>query len=113
MISYRSWASSTSDSFIANVKIHLAVLIRPRQSSQYFGKSVAFIPVAALNRSFTVLWSYQVISGHGNPPKKGGQCLAVIYSNIVALNIRLFTMYLRRHPSKKINTKKVPEKLFR
>ena len=45
-------------------------------------------------------------------PIKGGQCLAVIYSNIVALNTRLFTRYVRRHPSKKIDTKKLPEKLF-
>ena len=43
----------------------------------------------------------------------GGQCLAVIYLNIVALNTILFTRYVRRHPSKKINTKKLPEKLFR
>ena len=52
-----------------------------------------------------VLW-FQVIPGHGNP-QKGGQCLVVIYSNIVALNTRLFTRYVKRHPSKKINTKKV------
>ena len=31
--------------------------------------------------------------------------MAVIYSNIVALNTRLFTRYVRRHPSKKINNK--------
>ena len=42
-----------------------------------------------------------------------GQCMAVIYSNIVALNTRFFTRYMRRHPSKKINTKKLLEKLFR
>ena len=46
-------------------------------------------------------------------PRKDGQCLAVIYSNIVALNNRIFTRYLRKHPSEKINTKKLPEKLFR
>ena len=46
-------------------------------------------------------------------PKIGGQCLAVIYSNIVVLNTKLFTRYVRTHPSKKINTKKLPEKLFR
>ena len=45
-------------------------------------------------------------------PRKGGQCLAVIYSNTVALNTRLFTKYVRRHPSEKINTKKLPEKLL-
>ena len=43
-------------------------------------------------------------------PRKGGQCLAVVYSNIVAFNTRLFTRYVRRHPSEKINTKKVPRK---
>ena len=32
----------------------------------------------------------QVIPDHGNP-RKGGQCLAVIYSTIVALNTRLFS----------------------
>ena len=46
-------------------------------------------------------------------PRKGGQCLAVIYSSIVVLNTKLFTRYVRRHPSKKINTKKLPEKLLR
>ena len=46
-------------------------------------------------------------------PRKGGQCLAVIYSIIVALNTRLFTRCVRRHPSKRINTKKLPGKLFR
>ena len=46
-------------------------------------------------------------------PRKCGHCLAVIYSNIVALNTGLFTRYVRRHHSKKINTKKLPEKLFR
>ena len=62
---------------------------------------------------------FQVIPGHVNHLKspgidqKGGQCLAVIYSNIVALNTKLFTRYVRRHPGKKINTKKLPEKLFR
>ena len=30
----------------------------------------------------------QVIPGHGNP-RKGGQCLAVMYSNIIAINARL------------------------
>ena len=45
-------------------------------------------------------------------PRKGGQCLAVIYSNIVALNTRLFSRSVRRQPSKKINTKKLPEMLF-
>ena len=45
-----------------------------------------------------------MIPDHGNP-RKGGQCLAVIYSNIVALNTRLCTKYVRSHPSKKINTK--------
>ena len=40
-------------------------------------------------------------------------CLVVIYSNILALNTRLFTRYVRRHPSNKINTKKLPEKLVR
>ena len=45
-------------------------------------------------------------------PRKGGQCLTVIYSNIVALNTRLFTKYVRRHLSKKINTKQLPDKLF-
>ena len=53
----------------------------------------------------------QVIAGDGNPQKRwtmfGG-----IYSNIVALNTRPFTRYVRRHPSKRINTKKLPEKLF-
>ena len=43
----------------------------------------------------------------------GGHCLTVIYSNIVPLNIKLFTKYLRRHPSKQICTKKPPEKLSR
>ena len=42
-----------------------------------------------------------------------GHCLTVIYSNIVPLNIKLFTKYLRRHPSKQICTKKPPEKLSR
>ena len=46
-------------------------------------------------------------------PRKGGQCLAVIYSNIAALNTKLFTRYVRRHPSKNINTTKLREKLFR
>ena len=46
-------------------------------------------------------------------PRKGGQCLEVIYSNIVELNTGLFTRYVRRHLSQKINTKKLPEKLFR
>ena len=46
-------------------------------------------------------------------PRKGGQCLAVIYSNIVALNTKLFTRYVRRHPSKTINTKKLLDKFFR
>ena len=45
-------------------------------------------------------------------PRKGGQFLAVIYSNIVTLNTKLFTKYVKRHPSKKINTKKLPEKLL-
>ena len=31
-------------------------------------------------------------------PRKGGQCLAVIYSNIVALNTRLFSRYVRLTP---------------
>ena len=35
-------------------------------------------------------------------PRKGKQCLAVIYSNIVVLNARRLTSYVRRHPSKKI-----------
>ena len=35
----------------------------------------------------------------------------VIYSNIVPLNTKLFTKYMRRHPSKHIRTKKPPEKL--
>ena len=46
-------------------------------------------------------------------PGDSRSCLAVIYSNIVALNTRLFTRYARGHPSKKINTKRLPEKLFR
>ena len=46
-------------------------------------------------------------------PRKDGQCLAVIYSNIVVLNTKRFTRYVKKHPSKKINTKKLPEKLFR
>ena len=45
-------------------------------------------------------------------PEIGGQCLAVIYPNIVALNTRLSTRYVRRHPSKKINAKTLPEKPF-
>ena len=45
-------------------------------------------------------------------PRKSGQCLAVIYSNIVALNTWLFTRYVRRHPSKKINYRKVTWKAF-
>ena len=44
--------------------------------------------------------------------RKSGQCLAVIYSNIVALNTRLFARFVRRHPSKQINTKKLPEKFL-
>ena len=55
---------------------------------------------------------YQVIPGHGNPQKRRTM-LGVIYSNIVALNTILFTRYVRKHPSKKINTKKLPEILFR
>ena len=46
-------------------------------------------------------------------PRWGGHCLTVIYSNIVPLNIKLFTKYLRRHPTKHIRTKKPPEKLSR
>ena len=62
-----------------------------------------FLCLACLSRWFQVM----------GIPRKGGQCLAVIYSNIVALNTKLFTRYLRRHPSKKINTKKLLEKLLR
>ena len=54
--------------------------------------------------TYVTVLSFQVISGNVNP-RKGGQCLAIIYSNIVALNTRLFTRYVRRHPSKKIITK--------
>ena len=46
-------------------------------------------------------------------PRWGGHRLAVIYSNIVPLNSKLFNKYLRRHPSKHIRTKKPPEKLSR
>ena len=38
-------------------------------------------------------------------PRWCGHCLTVIYSNIVPLNTKLFTKYLRRHPSKHIHTK--------
>ena len=54
--------------------------------------------------------NHQVIPGHGNPQNRrtmfGG-------TNIVVLSARSFTRYVRRHPSKKINTKKLTEKLFR
>ena len=46
-------------------------------------------------------------------PRWRGHCLTVIYSNIVPLNTTLFAKYLRRHPSKHICTKKLPEKLSR
>ena len=46
-------------------------------------------------------------------PRKGGQCLAVIYSNIVALNTKIFSRYVRRHPSKKIrNSRGLKESKF-
>ena len=67
-------------------------------------------------RSALDLLSYsvpnQVVPGHGNP-QESRQCSAVIYSNTVALNTKLFTRYGRKHPSKKINTKELPEKLYR
>ena len=46
-------------------------------------------------------------------PEKGGQCLSVIYLNIVPLIIKNFTKYLETHPSEQIHTKKSPEKLLR
>ena len=46
-------------------------------------------------------------------PRWGGHCLTDIYSNIVLLNTKLFSSYLKRHPSKHIRTKKLPEKLSR
>ena len=46
-------------------------------------------------------------------PRWGRHCLTVIYSNIVPLNTKLFTKYLRKHPSKHIRTKEPPEKLSR
>ena len=49
--------------------------------------------------------SYQLIPCHGIP-RKGGQCLVVIYSNIFALNTKVFTRCVRRRPSKEINTKR-------
>ena len=52
--------------------------------------------------------AFQVIPSQGNP-RWGGHCLTVIYSNIVPLNTKLFTKYLRRHPSKHICTRKLPE----
>ena len=45
-------------------------------------------------------------------PRKRGQCLAVFYSNIIALNTKIFTRYLRTHYSKQIHTKKPHEKLL-
>ena len=42
-------------------------------------------------------------------PETADNLLAVSYSNTVALNTGLFTRYVRRDPSKKINTKKLPE----
>ena len=51
-----------------------------------------------------LIWStrrFQVIG----IPRWSGHCLTVIYSNIIPLNTKLFTKYLRRHPSKHIRTK--------
>ena len=45
-------------------------------------------------------------------PRKSGQCLAVIYSNIVVLNSRLFTKYFEARPGQQIHTKKHLKKLF-
>ena len=54
--------------------------------------------------SFEFLFTFQVIPSHGNP-----QLRRTLYggylSNIVPLNSRLFTKYLRRYPSKHIRTK--------
>ena len=49
-------------------------------------------------------YPFQVIPGHGNPQKRRTM-LAVIYSNVVALNTRPFTRYVRRHPIKKVTPK--------
>ena len=46
-------------------------------------------------------------------PRKGEQCLTVIYATITALNSKPFIKYLRTRPSKQIHTKKPLEKLFR
>ena len=50
-----------------------------------------------------------MIPGHDNPKKRRAVFGGYIHSNIVALNIKLFTRYVRRHPSKKINIKKLLE----
>ena len=69
------------------VKVNVDIAVVPGRNTKYIPKLLQVIP--------------------GHIPRKGGQCLAVTYSNIVALNTRLFTRYARRRPSKKINTKKV------
>ena len=63
--------------------------------SVYFGEAIASFA------SMTSRW-FQVMG----IPRKGGQCLAVIHSNIVALNTRLLTRYVRRHPSKSLTPKR-------
>ena len=71
------------------------------------------LPMSQFDKTvINIGYHYQVIPGHVNP-QKGGQRLAVIYSNIFGLNTRLFARYVRRHPSKRINTKELPENLFR
>ena len=69
--------------------------------------STFLYPITVIAIKLTV---YQVIPDHENPQKRrtmfGG------YSNIVAFSTKLFTRHVRRHPSKKINTKKLPEKLL-
>ena len=53
------------------------VFYKSTREKQQLHSSSEYIPVRKA--------TYQVIPGHGNP-QKSGQCLAVIYSNIFALN---------------------------
>ena len=63
--------------------------------------------------SFTVFClTNQVIPGHENPQKRRTMFGGYLFKHC-CVKYQLFTRYVRRHPSKKINTKKLPEKLFR
>ena len=56
---------------------------------------------------------YQVIPGHRNPQKRRTMFGSYLFKyNNIALNTRLFTRYVRKHPSKNINTIKLLEKFL-